>query len=244
MILSRSVQMALDVHIRTTRVDSPHMSYSYISGAAAKIGTDILEVTEDGTLYKNGQVLALDEDSAETSFDGYSLTKKFKGSKKRIIEYTLDLGYRKNVQIRSNTNSRMLFVDVNGAFVDGEGLLGAAPEGMPQTQPLLSRDGSTDLTGHWNTYGEDWQVNDTDPKLFIDTERHPQYPDGCMYHGDSNKKQKVRRRRLFEDQQIVTAEEAKGACAHLKDEDMRQFCVDDVLATGDVELAEDPFYAI
>jgi len=38
--------LGIDVHIRTTRIDNPRMSYSYISGTAVKIGTDILEVQD------------------------------------------------------------------------------------------------------------------------------------------------------------------------------------------------------
>ena len=45
--------LGIDVHIRTTRVDNPRMSYSYISGTAVKIGTDIhiLEVQDDGSMF-------------------------------------------------------------------------------------------------------------------------------------------------------------------------------------------------
>ena len=152
------------------------MDYSYISGAAVKIGEHIIEVSEDGTLIVNGEtVVALADDGSPSSvaFAGHTVTKSFIGSKRRIIAYDLDLGDEKSIQIRSNSKTGMLFVDVNGAFTDSEGLLGAAPEA---DKPLLARDGVTDLTGHWNTYGEEWQVNDVDPKLFQDTTRHPQYP--------------------------------------------------------------------
>ena len=47
--------LGLEVHIRTTRVDrSVNMAYSYISGAAVRIGSDVLEVLESGMLLING----------------------------------------------------------------------------------------------------------------------------------------------------------------------------------------------
>jgi len=241
MVLSRSNGFAsglgLEVHIRTTRVNSPHVDYSYISGVAVRIGSDVLEVTEDGALIVNGESVILD-DGSDTSFAGYALKMVVKGSKKRIIAHNLDIGNGNSIQIRSNTKTGMLFVDMNGAFADSEGLLGAAPE---ETKPLLARDGITDLTGHWNTYGEEWQVNDVDPKLFKDGNRRPQYPDGCVYKADM--KQQVRRRRLFETTKEVTFEAATDACAHVKKDEMKEFCVNDILATGDLDLAEDSFYA-
>jgi len=31
---------------------------------------------------------------------------------------------------------------------------------------LLARDGATNLAGEWNTFGEEWQVHNNEPKLF------------------------------------------------------------------------------
>jgi hypothetical protein len=134
----------------------------------------------------------------------------------------------------------MLFVDMNGSFADSEGLLGADPK---DGKPLLARDGTTDLTGHWNTYGEEWQVNDVDPKLFQDMKRYPQYPESCLYTAEKkNSYVRGRGRRLMETN-MVSIEAATDACAHLEKDHMKAFCVDDVMATGDLDLVEDPFYA-
>ena len=106
MVLSRSNGFAsglgLEVHIRTTRVNSPHVDYSYISGVAVRIGSDVLEVTEDGALIVNGESVVLD-DGSDASFAGYALKMVVKGSKKRIIAHNLDIGNGNSIQIRSNT---------------------------------------------------------------------------------------------------------------------------------------------
>jgi len=248
MVLTRSKSfkegLGLAVHVRTTRVDDSrvNLSYSYISGAAVKIGSNVFEVNEDAELIVNGESSTY---TADMVFEGLqSIAKNLKGKKSRIIVYDFDLGNDKGIQIRVNTKNGMLFVDVNGAFQDSQGLLGAASE---FAKPLLGRDGVTDLSGHWNTYGEEWQVDDSDPKLFQDMKRHPQYPHGCVYVADSKKtnirgSHNRRRRRLIE-ANYVSLDAATKACAHLGDAQMKDFCVDDVMATGDLELVEDPFYA-
>ena len=144
----------------------------------------------------------------------------------------------------------MIYVDVNGHFDDSEGLLGAPPS-SENGGKLLSRDGSFDMTGKWNSYGEEWQVRDTEPMLFQES-REPQYPVGCVYNEDlvvqtsSAGKKAQLRRRLFQntskkDMIVVSREDAMEACAHTVGE-KKNFCVDDVMATGDVELSTDPFY--
>ena len=244
MVLCRSEGFAnglgLDIHIRTTRVNSPHMQYSYISGTAVKINSDILEVSEDGALVVNGNFVSLDENTPHAIFGMFKLTKSRMGSKKKILVYNLELSSDESIQIRANLKSRMLFVDVNGVFPGSEGLLGAPAE---EDKPLLARDGMTNLTGQWNTYGEEWQVNDKDPQLFLDSKRFPQYPYGCLYK-EVQKRDHVRRRRhLMETNITVSIEVATSACSYLKEDTMKQFCINDIMATGDLDLIEDPFYS-
>ena len=232
------------------------MDYSYISGAAVKIGPDILEVSEDGEILING---IEDAGDGDTDIDAkrYTVKKSFKGRKHNVIAYDIDLGNRKSIQIRSNIKNGMMFVDVNGIFEDTVGLLGlssgvtdALDEGNPDANALLARDGVTDLTGHWNTFGEEWQVNATDPKLFQKNDRHPQYPMGCLYEVDADHVTQShirrRRRRLTEEEASkarVTLKAASDACAHLLEDQMLKFCVNDIMATGDLDLVDDPFYS-
>jgi hypothetical protein len=244
MVLCRSEGFAnglgLDIHIRTTRVNSPYMQYSYISGAAVKIDSDILEISEDGKLVVNGKFVSLDENFAHAIFGMFNVTKSVMGSKKKILVYSLELPSNESIQIRANLRSRMLFVDVNGVFPGSEGLLGAPLE---DGKPLLARDGMTNLTGHWNTYGEEWQVNDKDPQLFLDRKRFPQYPYGCLYKEVEKHDHVRRRRRRLIDTNNISFEVATNTCSHLKEDTMKQFCINDIMATGNLDLIEDPFYS-
>jgi len=207
-----------------------------------KIGSDILEISEDGKLAMNGKFVSLDENLAHGFFGMFNFTKSVMGSKKKILVYDLELPSEESIQIRANLKSRMLFVDVNGVFPGSEGLLGAPPE---DGKPLLARDGMTDLTGHWNTYGEEWQVNDKDPQLFLDSKRFPQYPNGCLYNEQVQMHDHVRRRRRrrLMETNTVSIEVATNACSYLKEDTMKQFCINDIMATGDLDLIEDPFYS-
>ena len=243
--------LGIDVHIRTTRVDNPRMSYSYISGTAVKIGTDILEVQDDGSIIVNGEDEFLLKDAeaetADTTFAGYPITKTMKGTKRNIFVYDLALdvdGGDKSIEIRVNLKTGMIFVDVSGSFPeDTVGLLGS-----PHHDALLARDGKTDLTGDWNTFGEEWQVQSDEPKLFQDKNRVPQHPAGCIYESQqvkSNLRHRHRRRLMVDsagsNEDATAVEAAEKACVRATGE-KKQFCIDDVMATGDLELAEDSFY--
>ncbi len=257
MVFMRSLDFALGlglhIHIRTTR----RFDYSFISGVAMKVGDDILEVETDGSLIINGiLVTAADEDDdllLSLFSPSYPLTKTLKGSNKSITVYNITLssktGDLKSVQIRLNSNLGMFFVDVQGIFPDSEGLLGNPAK---VDHGLMARDGVTNLDGHWNTYGEEWQVRKDEEALFRDR-RFPQHPAGCRYeeednikNSSTNKKKNKRRRRLMTNTAVTTTsvdeDAATEACSRSRDDKKRDFCIQDVVATGNLELAEDPFY--
>jgi hypothetical protein len=251
----------LSIHVRTTRLDNYRgAAYSYISAAAVQMGNTVLEVSAyDGTLLVDGsrQAFAKNDDVEEGGAEedilsfatGYTLKRSTKGKHGLITVFDLNLGNEEKISIRCNTKSMMLFVDVTGYFEDSEGLLGA-PVGRSE-EGLGSRPDATghrfDMTGHWNSYGEEWQVLDTEPNLFQE-QRFPQYPQGCVYKSTSffKKNKMMLRRRLLLDSVDEAALEMKArkACAKSSGDDniINQFCFNDVMATGDLELAEDPFY--
>ncbi len=239
--------LGLDIHIRTTRVDNVHMNYSYISGVAVRAGPDVLEVRDDGTAIINGKdIIPTNESEEDLAFSGFRVHKSVRGTSKKIFVYDLNLssvGDDKSIQIRSNTKIGMLFVDVKGIFLDSRGILGAS-SGSGRPAPLLARDGVTDLTGEWNTLAEDWQVRSEEVKLFQE-QRAPQHPAGCRYESSVLTKPRLRRRLMdHSDSKIIDEADldaAERACANAASS-KKSFCVDDVMATKDVELAEDPFY--
>ena len=168
------------------------MNYSYISAAAVKIADDVMEAKDDGSLLINGSPIASssftkdvkNDSRSRATFAGFDLIQSIKGRNKKIVVYDLILAgpddddkFEKSIQIRTNLKTGMLFVDVSGAFEDSIGLMGRAGT---TTGFAMARDGTTNLAGEWNTYGEEWQVLSTEPKLFQEN-RAPQHPAGCSY---------------------------------------------------------------
>ena len=247
MILMQNDMMR--VHVRTTRVDQPGAlpNYSYISSAAMQIGKDdVVEVAYDATILINGSPATGFDDEKESSaitFAGrYPLRKNVSGGPGMWTDITVNLLDGNWVRFHCNTKLRLMHVDVEGRFPSSEGLLGDPVElGHDR---LLSRDKTVDLTDDWNAYGEAWQVKDTDPKLFVDQTRMPQHPMTCIYKQTSATSiaQSNLRRRLAEKQQKISLEAAKKACTKVHQSTFHRFCVQDVMTTGNLELANDSFY--
>ena len=88
------------IHIRTKRMDGRLVSFSYISAAAIRIGDDILEVQEDGTIIVNGKVYrsssVRDESNTASNFPikfgKYHLEKNLIGKKKKITQDIIKSG--------------------------------------------------------------------------------------------------------------------------------------------------------
>jgi hypothetical protein len=227
-------------------------AYSLISAAAVQMGNTVLEVSADedgGSLLVDGSRRAFTNGDVLSFAAGYTLERSTKGKHGLITVFDLNLGGERRISIRCNTKSMMLFVDVTGYFEDSEGLLGAPVGG---SEGLGSRPNAAghrfDMTGNWNSYGEEWQVLDTEPNLFQE-KRFPQYPEGCVYESTTafkDNKRMLRRRLLLDSVDEAALEiDARKACAKSVGEEdtiMSQFCFNDVMATGDLELAEDPFY--
>lgn len=245
----------LVVHVRTKRMSGRLISYSYISAVAVSIGNNVFEVQEDGTLVMNGKRYSPSHDKDEThvslptKFGTYQFKKNMIGKFKKISQYVLKLNNSVEdvdplaITIHANPRTNMLFVKIDGNFLDSVGLLGTSSAG----DNIVGRDGVTDMSKDWNAYGEEWQVRDTEPQLF-EHQRAPQFPEACVYHaadGGVIKKTHNLRRRLLADggyvTGLVTMEAAKNACADYTGEN-KENCVYDVMVMQDLEVAEDPFY--
>jgi hypothetical protein len=112
-------------------------------------------------------------------------------------------------------------------FIDSVGMLGRYGSGT-----LFGRDGYKVFTkANINDFGQEWQILPEEPKLFENVDRAPQHPDKCRLPDPAARES----RRLGE--RVVTEEEAQEACSGWT-ESHQQKCVYDVLATGDLELAD------
>ena len=108
-----------------------------------------------------------------------------------------------------------------------------------ETSELLARDGMTTLEDDPIAFGQEWQVLDTESNLFQQTLAEPQYPHKCLLPDPTTKALGRRGRRLGG--QTISHETAMEACAHYHhdgDVEMQKNCIYDVIATGDIELAQ------
>ena len=208
--------LGMDVHIRTKHI----REFSYVTSAALSIGDDVLEVTGKGELYYlNGIANA----ELPSTVGGYKVTRKQVSDFQQTFLVHLD---KQTVVIK--TWKSFVSVKIEHAsvhdFGDSVGLMGSFGTGA-----MLARDGTTVLDDA-NAFGQEWQVRSDEVKLF-QTLKMPQYPQACILPPKSSVE---RRRRLGE--AAVTEEAAAKACQHVPPADL-DFCVYDVLATGDVSMA-------
>ena len=121
-------------------------------------------------------------------------------------------------------------IKVDGAtkrnFGSSKGLMGEFSTGC-----MFARDNSTILQDPIQ-FGNEWQVLESEPKLF-QAYRDPQHPkQQCI----SPKVKVSTQRRLGES---IVREAAEVACAaHLKDEKLIDMCIFDVMASGDLDMAQ------
>jgi hypothetical protein len=208
--------LGLDVHIRTQM----RRDMSYISGAALRIGSDVLEVESQGVYYLNGVAGA----ELPREFSGFEFLHTQPTANQHVFE--VHLGGQESIKVSTYKDFVAVLIEQGQQkhFADSVGLMGDFAYGVQ-----LSRDGKTVMTDV-NAFGQEWQVCATDPALF-QTARFPQYPQKCTL--PSTMATSMLRRRLSESSVDELA--AEKACAHWGDG--KDDCVFDVLATGDLEMA-------
>jgi hypothetical protein len=194
---------------------------SYISSAALRIGSDVLEVESQGVYYLNGVLSAALPDE----FSGFAFSHTQPTKMQHVFE--IDLGGRERIKLKTYKDFVSVLVEQgqNKHFSDSVGLMGDFLYGVK-----LSRDGKS-VIADANAFGQEWQVLDTEPTLFQNV-RLPQHPQKCTM--PSTEATGMLRRRLSESSGEVLAA-AEKACAHWGDG--KDDCVFDVLTTGDLEMA-------
>jgi von Willebrand factor type D domain len=217
--------IGLELHARTEIVTD----WSLIKNAALRIGKDTFEFANDGSYYYNG--------SKNVDLSAVQMAGKYPVNKKEImIEITedgvvkeepkyvvvIDLGDKKTIQM--HLWKHMISVEAGIHLNDTEGMLGVWGQ-----KGMVGRDRETTATDA-NDMGFQWQVQDTEPMLFHDIQM-PQFPQQCMLPSVDK-----RNRRLGQ-VSVEFANAAGEACTNVST-DLQAFCVDDVLLTGDVNVAK------
>ena len=168
LVLLQSVEYGnrtgLDINIRTSEKEGT----SYISAAAIKIGSDKLEIHEDGSYYFNDEL-------------NVPLPDKFSDSE---LSYVVVDGWLPQWTITSPRGG-VVFVQIFNVMVDIK-LSGFLSETIADSRGLMGDFNSgflVDREGKWmfdtEAFGAEWQVRDFEPVLFHD-EREPRYPSKCQ----------------------------------------------------------------
>jgi von Willebrand factor type D domain len=217
--------LGLDLHARTEMIDQ---SWSLISNVALRVGDDIFEISNDKSHYFNGikdvefplmmagkyQVVFTTEDVKATNENGEEVVEQ-------QLTYNIHLANENAIVLTNFRN--MLSVNVGTYLHDTHGMLGyRSQDGM------IGRDGKT-VYSDPNEMGLQWQVRDFEPMLFHEI-KGMQYPETCTLPLPVSDQ---RRRRL--NQSKVSMEDAKKACENAS-ASMLEFCVEDVVRTGDINV--------
>ena len=215
----------LTIHIRTRRV----RQWSAINSISVKIGNDVAEIgSNDGKLYQNGSQVPLISTPAMSV--GPATSKK----RKLIHKFIFDGD--KNLEVTTNTRTHMIYVSLSGNYPNAtKGILGS-----PSKPGFYGRDG-TDMDGDINAFVQSWQVTDKDPQLFSD-QPYPQFPEKCVYKTQRSKQDSPSKERQLKQMDGISMEEATSACASHRSGPLKQFCISDVIQTGDLTIADDQFY--
>jgi len=207
--------LGMAVHVRA----KARFEYTYIQSAAVMIGDDILEVSSYGDYLLNGDVDLPIKIGAEK----YSLTKVAKNE--NAVAFNIEVSENDHIQVKAFKD--LVSVRFVGAeekqFCDVVGIMGNFQNGT-----RLSRDGLSVVEDD-NAFGQDWMVRPgQDPELFHFS---PTNTHQCLMPSAA----KDARRRLGES---ISVEAATKACEKLGVRGAVDACVYDVIATGDLSVAQ------
>lgn len=201
---------------------------SYIDTAVLRIGDETIEVKggeNTNEYWINGILGEPDLKNGKLTQTIAGRTIKFDrlGGNQNRRRFVIDLGNDEEIIFKTFK----LFVRVNirakidENFNTSVGLMGTYPDGNK-----VGRDGIE--IDDINDFGADWQVQAFEPKIFHNLEG-PQVPMKCRLPTAISTS-----RRLGESK--ITLEQAELACVAVDEED-RDDCIEDVLATEDMDMA-------
>jgi von Willebrand factor type D domain len=210
--------VGLRVHGRTEIVDD----WSRIRNAAVQIGNDTVELSNKGIVYLNGKPVDADMVNGASLSGVYNISQAVKvlGNIPKT-EIVVHLNEEHDQKIKLSLYKNIINVHVGAEEQDLQGMLGhKIVDGFVGRDKLI-------LDTH-HSMGEQWQVRDTEPMLFNEIVA-PQYPEQCIMPSVDG------RRKLRKSQHIQRR--AEEACAGIENKVMRNFCMEDVTLSGDVDLA-------
>ncbi|CAB9528378.1 expressed unknown protein [Seminavis robusta] len=215
--------LRLDIHIRT----KARYEYSYITSAAIRIGNgeeDVLEVASWGNYMLGGIQNA---ELPGLLADKYPVIYTRVSDKEHRFTIQLDDDETDGEKVVMTVFKDLVSIKIENSsyesFGSSRGLLGDFLTGA-----FAARNGTFIPSDDPTSFAESWQVQEDEPKLFQDSKQHPQHPAQCIRPDPAAKDS----RRLGES---VAREAAIAACSHWEHQDA---CVYDVMATGDLDLAE------
>jgi hypothetical protein len=219
----------LDLHVRTTLTQE---HYSYIEMAAIRIGEHVLEVHNGqgslkGALFVDADLpMTFGDTDKKYEFSLSTLEAYKDGSIKRRI-YDLNLDDDTRIEFRFYKHLLTFAIHGHTEFAGMTGVLGEFPSGKMRGRDGLVADDFID-------FAFEWQVGAEDSVLFAEP-RSPQLPyEKCRFPDQearpSRRQLRSANKKLFGD--------AQEACSSQVGHDFG-LCVDDVLMTGDVGLAEE-----
>jgi len=204
-----------------------------VSNAAIGIGPDVLEVVHDGMYFING----LSHVPFPSMIGGFEVTKSVdricRGDARQLCSNATIFMVRLNGNdaIRIKVASNMLHVDVKGSHENFHGSVGLMGTYPALHHGKIARDGETFIRDS-EEFGQEWQVRAFERKMFKD-ERFPQYPILCVPPAKITNQDRSLR---FGSETDSHREGAEQACAHVQGPEW-EFCVLDVMATGDYGMA-------
>jgi hypothetical protein len=217
LVLLKSEEFDMDIHVRTTiRYD-----YSFISQAAIRHKDDVFEVASWGEYMLNDMATV----EMPAMMGDYLVTMEKVNKKKQVFNVQLGNGVDINIVSFKDYVSVKVENATKAMFADAVGMMGSY-----ETGDMLARDGKT-VVEDPNEFGFEWQVRPDQDHVLFSADRYPTWPVKCEMP-PTNAVQA--RRRLGE--HSVTREQAESACRDWREEKSK--CIDDVLKTGDLELAD------
>jgi hypothetical protein len=221
LVLLKSPKIDLDVHVHTTI----RKQFSFVESALLRIGSNLLEVQSKGVYYLNGELGA----AMPNTISGYPVTYTQPAENQHVFDVKIGRSEHLLIKVYKDFVSLAMNRAQNKHFGLSSGMMGDFVTGN-----MMARDGKTVLQDP-TEFGNEWQVLDTEASHFQAT-RLPQYPQKCNMPPPAATAQS-RRRRLGESLHERAAEEA---CAHWGGD--KEACIYDVLATGDLEMAQAGMY--